>query len=321
MTVNISLCMIVLIAGATLGHSPLNVIQLLWTNLIMDILAAIAIGTEPYMQDVVLREGDEQNKKATRISRREAIILPEMWRNIFGAVVYQLIVLLVLVYFGEFIFFPKPFNIIYEELRDENGHPTDRLVMDTIIFHTFILMNLFNQINCRVVEADEFNVFKTLFNNPTFWAVMIFELAVQNWMLWLAESELGSVLVGTAPLTTQQTLACWCLGAGSLIVYPLAKLIPLEKLKPITRHLDLEKDPNANPLLQALHKGEKQLQRKRTQVMKYSSKEAMSNSYSMVAGLKGGGGYRNSLVELDEYNRDDFKRDINNDDDDDEEDI
>ena len=177
MTVNISLCMIVLIAGATLGHSPLNVIQLLWTNLIMDILAAIAIGTEPYMQDVVLREGDEQNKKATRISRREAIILPEMWRNIFGAVVYQLIVLLVLVYFGEFIFFPKPFNIIYEELRDENG-PTDRLVMDTIIFHTFILMNLFNQINCRVVEADEFNVFKTLFNNPTFWFVFLFEMVV-----------------------------------------------------------------------------------------------------------------------------------------------
>jgi len=324
MTVNISLCLIVLIAGATLGKTPLNVIQLLWTNLIMDILAAIAIGTEPYMKDVVLKEGDEQNRKATRISRRDEIILPEIWRNIFGAVVYQLLVLLVLVYFGEFIFFPKPFNIIYEELRDENGKPTDRLVMDTIIFHTFILMNLFNQINCRVVEADEFNVFKTLFNNPTFWAVMIFELAVQNWMLWLAESELGSVLVGTAPLSANQTIACWCLGAGSLIIYPLAKLIPLEKLKPITKHLDLEKDPNANPLLQALHKGEKHLQRRKSQVLNYSSKDAdgISNSYSMVAGLKGGG-YRNSLVELDDYNRDDFQRDarINNDDDDDEEDI
>jgi magnesium-transporting ATPase (P-type) len=34
--------------GATIGHKPLNVIQMLWTNLIMDILGAIAIGTEPF---------------------------------------------------------------------------------------------------------------------------------------------------------------------------------------------------------------------------------------------------------------------------------
>jgi len=226
--------------------------------------------------------------------------------------VYQLLVLLVLVYFGEFIFFKKPFNIIYEELRDENGKATDHLVLDTIIFHTFILMNLFNQINCRVVDPEEFNVFKTLFNNPTFWAVMIFELAIQNWMIWLAQSDIGSVLVGTAVLTQNQTITCWCLGAGSLIVYPLVKLIPMAKLEFITKHLDLEKDPNANPLLQALHRGEKHLQRRKSQVMMYSSKDAMSNSYSMVAGLKGGSNKEN--VEL----LDDFKRDINNDDDDEE---
>ena len=107
-----------------------------------------------------------------------------------------------------------------------------------------------------------------------------------------------------------------------MIVYPLAKLIPLEKLKPITKHLDLEKDPNANPLLQALHKGEKHLQRRKSQVLNYSSKDAdgISNSYSMVAGLKGGG-YRNSLLELDDFNRDDFQRDTRINNDDDEEDI
>jgi magnesium-transporting ATPase (P-type) len=35
------------IGGATLGHSPFSVIQLLWTNLIMDVLAAIALASEP----------------------------------------------------------------------------------------------------------------------------------------------------------------------------------------------------------------------------------------------------------------------------------
>ena len=75
MTINISLCTIVILSGATLGRSPLNVIQLLWTNLIMDILAAIAIGTEPF---------NKHETKSVRISRKDKIILPDMWRTILG---------------------------------------------------------------------------------------------------------------------------------------------------------------------------------------------------------------------------------------------
>jgi P-type Ca2+ transporter type 2C len=48
LTINIVICTITIIGGCTLGHAPLNVVQMLWTNLIMDILGAIAIGTEPY---------------------------------------------------------------------------------------------------------------------------------------------------------------------------------------------------------------------------------------------------------------------------------
>lgn len=53
MTVNISLLTVTFLGGATLGHLPLNVIQMLWVNLIMDILAAIALGTEPYDKNEV----------------------------------------------------------------------------------------------------------------------------------------------------------------------------------------------------------------------------------------------------------------------------
>jgi Ca2+-transporting ATPase len=48
LTINLVICFITILGGATLGHTPLNVIQMLWTNLIMDILGAIAIGTEPF---------------------------------------------------------------------------------------------------------------------------------------------------------------------------------------------------------------------------------------------------------------------------------
>lgn len=72
LTVNIVLCFITLLSGLTLGRTPLNVIQMLWTNLIMDVLGAIAIGTESY----------NPNIKTSRVSRRAQIIKMEMWRQI-----------------------------------------------------------------------------------------------------------------------------------------------------------------------------------------------------------------------------------------------
>jgi len=45
---------------------------MLWCNLIMDVLGAIAIGTEPYKED--------SNTYSQRISRKEKLFLPEMWR-------------------------------------------------------------------------------------------------------------------------------------------------------------------------------------------------------------------------------------------------
>jgi hypothetical protein len=105
-------------------------------------------------------------------------------------------------YFGGLIFFAESFNLIYTPLRTKEGLPTDRLVLDTICFHTFVLMNLFNMINCRVIEAEEINVFKTLLNNPIFWGIIGFEILVQQLMINAGHSTLGSALLGTAPLTT-----------------------------------------------------------------------------------------------------------------------
>lgn len=93
------------------------------------------------------------------------------------------------------MFFDKPFNIIttpdYNECKDNknmcdglaNGAPTNKLRKDVATFHTFMLMNIFNMINCRVVNEQQDNVFKTIFNNRYFWFIFILELAVQNGMV------------------------------------------------------------------------------------------------------------------------------------------
>jgi len=46
LTVNISCILVVFIGSISLGMSPFTAMQLLWINLIMDVLAAIALATE-----------------------------------------------------------------------------------------------------------------------------------------------------------------------------------------------------------------------------------------------------------------------------------
>lgn len=136
-TINVVICFITILGGATIGHTPLNVVQMLWTNLIMDILGAIALGTEPYSKD----------KCGPRISRKGPVMVPELWRTIVLHSAYQILVMTVLMYAGPAMFCDEAFNLVTEPPRSEG-----RKVVDTICFHTFILMTLFNQINCRVVE-------------------------------------------------------------------------------------------------------------------------------------------------------------------------
>ena len=168
-----------------------------------------------------------------------------MWRNIIVQAVWQILVLLMLMYLGVFMFFDETFNIITEKERiiDAQGNTiiTNRLVLNTIVFHTFVLMCLFNQINCRVVDSRELNVFKTLFNNIYFWIVFGLELILQHIFLFGGATDLGSALFGTTTLSPLQTLSCWILGASPLLVHVIGKKIPL-RLFDFTRQLDIEKE-------------------------------------------------------------------------------
>ena len=125
---------------------------MLWVNLIMDTLAAIALGTE--------EPRCESCNESPRISRKDVIIDPVMWRQILVMATYELLVMLILIFFGSLIFFETSFNLVMEPLRNPVDHEgTDRLKLNTILFYTFILMNLFNQINCRSLDKDNINVF------------------------------------------------------------------------------------------------------------------------------------------------------------------
>lgn len=131
-----------------------------------------------------------------------------------------------LMYFGGLVFFTESFNLVTED-----DQSTKRKTLNTICFHSFILMNLFNSINCRLVdtkEATELNIFKTLFNNLTFWIVFAIELFIQHMMLISDEHTVGSAMLGTVKLTEGQNYTCWTLGALSLVVNLAIKQIPID---------------------------------------------------------------------------------------------
>lgn len=82
---------------------------------------------------------------------------------------------------------PAIFGMRYEfyntPLRDWSDRtPTNRMVHQTLLFETFILMNLFNLFNCRRLSTQEntsLNVFKTLIGN---WYFLIVVLITVNFM-------------------------------------------------------------------------------------------------------------------------------------------
>lgn len=75
MTVNMSCLFIVILGSATLGRPPFSIIQLLWINLVMDVLAALALATEaPHPTEL----------KANNVDESAPIILPVMWRSIYS---------------------------------------------------------------------------------------------------------------------------------------------------------------------------------------------------------------------------------------------
>jgi Ca2+ transporting ATPase len=79
MTVNISCLTFVLSTAVILGHSPFVVVQLLWINLIMDVLAAIAFATEAPHPTEIRKE---------RVSVKDPLITKPMMRAILSQSIY-----------------------------------------------------------------------------------------------------------------------------------------------------------------------------------------------------------------------------------------
>jgi Ca2+-transporting ATPase len=244
LTVNVVVVITCLVGGA-IGHLPFNVLQMLWINLIMDIFGAIALCTEPWADGV----------KLPRVKRTSEIMNPSMWKLIIIQALYQIIVLVVLMFFyGAMAYGKDAPNLFTTPLRRlKDGVATNRLKMDTFIYHTFVLMSIFNQINCRNIDSNNMNPFANIQNHFGFIFIFCIEITVQQFMVLKGSDKLSvaSVLLGTGHISHIEQIVCYVLG---LLVIPIglaAKKIPDEAFS-WTAAISLE-DPEADDLVSQWH--------------------------------------------------------------------
>jgi len=205
LTVNVSAVGLCIIGSVFIGESPLNALQMLWVNMIMDTLAALALGTEKPTDSLLDRKP---------FGRYDSLISPKMFRAIISQTLFQFAIILPIVFAGKEIpFLHAPCGFVQTMGRSvsddfmegssylkrcSGGHkPEDKIVvptgstsslaidveksyedvkrdteaLQTLVFNMFVFAQIFNLLNSRKVNGEH-NVFEKLFTNLYFLCIV-----------------------------------------------------------------------------------------------------------------------------------------------------
>jgi len=188
LTVNVSAVFISVLGAVVVDDAPLTVVQMLWVNLIMDSLGALALASEKPTEELLKRKPYGRNR---------SLLSFEMKCNILFQSMYQLAVLIFLMFAAAGPWCRPDQKDLYTSCaghlggllniesglgRDHGAPPTQHY---TLIFNCFVLMQLGNWVNCRKL-FHEYNVFEGVFSNPTFCGIWLGCLVVQVLAVQLA---------------------------------------------------------------------------------------------------------------------------------------
>lgn len=207
LTVNVVALTLTFMSAFTGYEPPLNAVMMLWVNLIMDTMGALALGTEPPSRQLLKRRPYKRNA---------SLISNLMWRHIIVQSLYQVSLLsyLLLIGAGDF-----------GAIKGSTEH-------FTIVFNTFVFCQIFNEFNARSI-SNEMNVFKGLHRNPLFVGIAIFTCVGQYILV-----EFGGEFVKTVGLSHEQWVMSFLLGALSLPLGGLMRLIPVSENPNDFAHVD-----------------------------------------------------------------------------------
>jgi magnesium-transporting ATPase (P-type) len=164
---------------------------MLWLNLIMDSLAAIALASEPPSLKVLERQP---------VNRSDSIISEQMWYNMVGQAIYQVVTMCLMLYVDDWL--PGV-------PAEDDGEGSKRY---TMVFNTFVLMQLFNEYNSRKLFG-EINIFGGLAQNPLFLGISVVTMILQ-----VIAAMVGGQALKVHPdgLSGDQMGVCFAFAAGSI---------------------------------------------------------------------------------------------------------
>ncbi|XP_034306056.2 plasma membrane calcium-transporting ATPase 2 isoform X3 [Magallana gigas] len=207
LTVNCVAVMVAFFGACIINDSPLKAIQMLWVNLIMDTLASLALATELPSMELLKRKP---------YGRTKALISRTMTKNIMGHSLYQLIVVFVLLFEGNNLF-----EIDDGKYQKIHAPPTQHF---TIIFNSFVMMTLFNEVNARKIHGQR-NILEGLKRNPVFLGIWIGTFVAQIILV-----QFGGTVFSTKALTLDQWFWCVFLGVSTLLWGQIITTIPTSVL-------------------------------------------------------------------------------------------
>ncbi|MEN8907342.1 MAG: calcium-translocating P-type ATPase, PMCA-type [Clostridiales bacterium] len=172
---------------------PLTMTQLLWVNLVMDTLAALAFGGEPALEKYMLEKPKQ---------REQALISKDMWS--FISVGSFLIVAISLIF------------LLVDGVKEI--YSTDE-AFKTGFFTLFIFCNIVNMFNLR---TNNVNIFKNIKDSKNFLRVAVIIAVVQILLIYL-----GRNIFQTVPLTVQEII----ITAGISIIVMLVPMSIFKLIK------------------------------------------------------------------------------------------
>lgn len=208
LTCNVVAVFMTLLGGVILKDSPLNPIQMLWVNLIMDSFASLALATEPPSDKLLKRKPYPKDSD---------IITPTMKVNIGGQSFFQIITLTIIIFYGDILFgVPSDRELDHFTWNNYNGYHF------TIFFNIFVFMQVINSINARKLLKSEINVLENIFNNGLY--LLIQGIIILGQILMVT---FGGRALRTHPLTLSQHGGCILIASIGLLVGVLIKLLPI----------------------------------------------------------------------------------------------
>ncbi len=194
LTINVA-AVLVSFAAPLLGmENPLSITQILWINLVMDTLAALAFGGEP----ALARYMQEKPKR-----RDENIVSPYMWSQILT---------------GSFWVFALSMIFLLTPLFDNLFRQADGDIYQlTGYFTFFIFASVFNAFNAR---TEQLNLFDHISNNTGFLKVLLLIVVIQIIM-----TDFGGVILRCFGLTLSEWVAVILLALTIIPVDLLRKVL------------------------------------------------------------------------------------------------